>query len=122
MANFKVLVIEDDREISDMLSEVLQDEGYEVAVAPNGKEALSLLESIAIPDLIFLDFNMPVMNGGEFFGLLRAQPAWEKIPVIVTSSERTSELRAIFKETQHIIAKPYTLDDVVSAAQRIRKG
>ena len=122
MSHFKVLVIEDDREISDMLAEVLQDEGYDVSVAPNGQEALTLLETIRIPNLIFLDFNMPVMNGGEFFVRLRAQTAWENIPVIVTSSERTSELRAIFKETQQIIAKPYSLDDVIAAADKVRKG
>jgi two-component system, response regulator, stage 0 sporulation protein F len=66
----KILLVEDDRHLQFLIREELIDDGYEVAVASNGKEALTLLfdETNNEPDLIILDIRMPRMDGLDAFG------------------------------------------------------
>ncbi len=66
----KILLVEDDKNIQKLLEEELQEDGYEIDVASNGKEALSYLEGKngSKPDLIILDLRMPKMNGFETMG------------------------------------------------------
>lgn len=66
----KILLVEDDRHLQFLIREELAEDGYDVAVASNGKEALALLfdETIDEPDLIILDIRMPRMDGLDAFG------------------------------------------------------
>lgn len=66
----KILLVEDDRHLQFLIREELMDDGYEVAVASDGREALALLfdEVNAEPDLIILDIRMPRMDGFDAFG------------------------------------------------------
>ncbi len=66
---------------------MLEQEGFVVGVAVNGREAITYLESNPAPSLILLDLMMPVMNGFEFRELQVANPKWAKIPVIVMSAD-----------------------------------
>ena len=75
-----VLVIDDHPTILEMLSWALSFQGYQPACATNGQEALELLEK-EMPDLIFLDMAMPVMDGREFLARLRDQPKFADLPV-----------------------------------------
>jgi CheY-like chemotaxis protein len=83
----RILLVEDDGAVMQALSMVLQQEGYDVVPARNGKEALSALEDGA-PDLIILDLWMPVMNGWEFLAELREldEPVRD-LPVIAVSAD-----------------------------------
>lgn len=83
-----VLLIEDDPFIREALSEVLQDEGFAVETAVHGRAAADLLDAGARPRLILLDLMMPVMDGWQFMGLLRAHEDWAQIPVIVVSAAK----------------------------------
>jgi len=58
--------VEDEKDLRELLAEVLQDHGYTVATAANGREALDRLASGPLPALILLDLMMPVMTGWEF--------------------------------------------------------
>ena len=62
----RILVVDDERTIRELVCEVLADEGYEVVGASNGAEALSALEQNATFSLVVLDMWMPVMNGWQF--------------------------------------------------------
>jgi CheY-like chemotaxis protein len=80
----RILVVEDEDPIKQLLKEELEDEGYDITTVSSGKEALSLLNELEKPDLIILDLRMPGMNGIEvmdFFLKLKY-----KIPVIVYSA------------------------------------
>ena len=81
-----VLIVEDDIELRDALAETLRDEGYEVASASHGGEALSQLRLGRRPCVILLDLTMPVMNGWQFRAEQRQDPDLAKIPVIVLSA------------------------------------
>jgi CheY-like chemotaxis protein len=111
-----VLVVDDEPQVRATVTEALELEGYVVAQATNGMEALSLLES-GQPDVIVLDLWMPVMDGWAF---RRAQLASHPhIPVVILSaldlsSERLQELRA-----DALIGKPFDLDVLYGAVQDV---
>ena len=116
MENYKkVMVVEDDLTIRDILSEVLILEGYKVVTASNGQEALDLLQKIEKPGLIFLDLMMPIMNGQMFLEILKKDQALASIPVIVTSADPD----IFYIEGAHsILRKPFNLDLIFNHAKK----
>jgi signal transduction histidine kinase/DNA-binding response OmpR family regulator len=86
LADAPVLVVEDDEALREGLVRLLDKEGFEVAEAANGSEALESLAS-EVPGLILLDLLMPVMNGFELMVELHKNARWRKIPVIVMTSQ-----------------------------------
>jgi CheY-like chemotaxis protein len=80
-----ILVIDDDENVRGALDRALGKSGYQVRTAVDGREALELMNSGPVPDLILLDLMMPVMTGFEVLTALRVNEAWAKIPVIVLS-------------------------------------
>jgi CheY-like chemotaxis protein len=89
-ATFKipsVLIVEDDRDVREALVEVLEEEGFGVAAASNGVEALGYLrEAIVLPRLILLDLMMPVMDGRQFRCEQLKVPQWRSVPVFVMTA------------------------------------
>jgi two-component system, chemotaxis family, chemotaxis protein CheY len=82
-----VLVVDDDSFIREMLEQLLEDEGYSVASAADGEEALSYLQQQQTPPcLILLDLMMPRMNGWEFRAAQRRDPLLAPIPVVTISA------------------------------------
>ncbi len=81
----RILVVEDDDEIRELIAEMLEDSGFDVATAANGREALERLRAPVLPCVIVLDLMMPVMNGWELRSKLLADPKLCDIPVIVVS-------------------------------------
>jgi CheY-like chemotaxis protein/Tfp pilus assembly protein PilZ len=99
---------------------------YTVVTATNGLKALAELERHIQVDLIILDINMPLMNGLEFLRALRKEPKYERIPVIVVSSEgRESDAsRALGLGAQGYLTKPFPsreLQRMVAAHVRLPK-
>jgi len=106
----QVLIVEDDASIRDMLNECLADEGYAVALARHGQEALDLLRANALaPDLILLDLAMPVMDGWAFLAVQQADAALSAIPLIVFSADRGAQ-QGNLPPGVPTIAKPIDID------------
>jgi CheY-like chemotaxis protein len=80
-----VLIVDDDFELLDALSDVLEIAGYPTRRAQNGREALNFLRTPPRPAIILLDLNMPVMNGWQFLAQKRNDPALVKVPVVAMS-------------------------------------
>ncbi len=78
----RILVVDDEESIRDLFARLLQLEGYEVAVAENGFEALLKLKQL-LPEVIISDLNMPKMSGFEFLSVVRR--SFPKISVIASS-------------------------------------
>ncbi len=88
-----VLVVDDNPEVREVLRRAFEQEGWNVAEASNGREALEQLAQ-ATPSLMLLDLMMPVMDGFEFVMQVRKEPAWRAIPiVVVTAKDITDEDR-----------------------------
>src|SRR4051794_32237552 len=85
MAYQRVMIVEDDLYTRNTLTLILESEGYEVLQAANGREALNLLLTQPLPQIILLDLRMPVMNGWEFRQRQRQDARLAGIPVVVIS-------------------------------------
>ena len=85
----KILLADDDPDVVEVISMLLEDEGYELVVAKDGAEALEKIK-LENPDLIILDLLMPHVDGFEVFNMLRDEryERWSKIPVIILTSVR----------------------------------
>lgn len=105
----EILIVEDDKDIRDILKTSLELEGYNVKIAENGKEGLEILPSMNTPCMILLDLMMPVMDGWAFAEAMSKDMKLAAIPIVVVtafSKERTGDLKKI----KSIIKKPIDLD------------
>jgi CheY-like chemotaxis protein len=109
-----VLVIEDDFDIRDAMQEVLQDEGYSVFTADNGAAALDVLGRIPTPGLVLLDLMMPEMDGHQFLEILREDPRFRTVPVVVVSAGIT-----VAPSIAGYIKKPFDTEVLVETVGRL---
>jgi CheY-like chemotaxis protein len=120
MSEIRLLVVEDDTTIRDLLTEVMLVEGYEIQLAANGLEALTILSSW-IPDLIILDLMMPIMDADAFREHQLAMPAAAHIPILVLSALNDVLDRADALGASAVIAKPFDIDTLVTVVRRLVK-
>ena len=113
----RILVVDDDATLLVVLSEQLRDDGYEVATARDGAEALRRLES-GWPDLILLDLTMPRMDG---LALARRIKAQADLPIIVLSAIDTadSKARLLDEVAEDYVSKPYHYPELRARIQRV---
>ena len=81
----RILVVDDDTDSRHALADVLQDEGYDVAEAENGLEALREIDRES-PDVVLLDLMMPVLDGWKTLQIIRRTPRHKDLPVVVVSA------------------------------------
>ncbi len=99
-----MLIVEDDADLRDMMSQFVSLEGFRAATAANGLEALGYLRRRPAPKLILLDLMMPVMDGWEFQRERRRHPSLVDVPVVVLSA--LDESRALDAATHGFMKKP----------------
>lgn len=107
-----ILVIEDEKELCEILRDELTDQGYKVAVAMNGEEGLDKLQDIE-PDLIICDRSMPVMTGYQLLDRIRgAYPQYRNLPFIfLTALSDPRDRHAVeHLEPTAYLAKPIDFD------------
>ena len=114
-----VLVVDDDFDVRDTLSDVLRDAGYLVVSAADGREALALMRSGPLPDLVVLDLMMPNMNGYEFRAAQRLDPELSSVPVVVLTADRQVHGRREELEAAAYLFKPTRIDDLLAAIERL---
>jgi CheY-like chemotaxis protein len=105
-----VLLVEDDKDIREAVSAVLEAEGYTVLTAGNGVEALGVLEK-GRPCVVLLDLMMPVMTGWDFMDEVRKSHRFDELPVVVVSaySERKAE------GVRRVLKKPLDVNQLLRA-------
>jgi CheY-like chemotaxis protein len=106
-----VLLVEDDDDVRSAVSELLRIQGYTVAEAANGREALDVLRSDGFrPCIILLDIMMPVMNGIEFRAEQLRDPALADMPVVVISADSQVKAKAASVRAVEYMQKPLQFD------------
>ncbi|MGJ1203792.1 response regulator transcription factor [Sphingobacterium lactis] len=107
MANQKILVVDDEADIVELISYNLTKEGYQVYTASNGKEAIKVAKEV-FPDLIILDVMMPEMDGIEACRLMRSMPEFKQVFMVFLTarSEEYSEIAGFNVGADDYIAKP----------------
>jgi CheY-like chemotaxis protein len=117
MTKATVMVVDDDQDIREILTEVLSDAGYDVIPSTDGSDALTKLRD-ATPSLILLDLNMPIMDGVEFRQLQRQDPTTAKIPTVVMSAVHSMNERIAHLAVDGALAKPVNLKDLMQVVER----
>jgi CheY-like chemotaxis protein len=115
-----LLVVDDDADTRDLLSEFLSVHGFEVHVARDGRHALQVLAHIATPALILLDYLMPVMSGSQFLARKRRNPRLRPIPVVLLSA--WTRAWSATRDAVEVLSKPFDLVRLLALVQRICAG
>jgi CheY-like chemotaxis protein len=118
-----ILLVEDDPDIREAIHDVLTEEGYDVAVADTGLQALDRLRGgEPLPDLILLDLMMPVMDGWQFRAEQKRHPDWSAIPVIVLSAVGNTHEKADSIGALGCLRKPLDIDELLEMLARALPG
>jgi CheY-like chemotaxis protein len=112
----KVLVVDDDDQLADVVREVLRDAGYSVATVRHGAAALELIEHVA-PDLILLDLSMPIMDGWSFVSQYRRSARAGARIVLLTANPHASEIAGTLRADGYI-QKPFDIAQLVDVIAR----
>jgi len=111
----KALVVDDSRAMRLILSKTLRDLGFDVSQAANGREALEAMDREGASfSLVLVDWNMPELSGLDVVRSLRAQPVFDRVPVMMVTTETEIEqmVRALEAGANEYIMKPFTREVV----------
>lgn len=86
-----ILVVDDERDLLTAVTGVLADEGYDVIECSDGREALERLATKK-PDVALIDVMMPVMSGIELVEILRQDPRFKKLPIVIMSAVEAADI------------------------------
>ncbi len=116
----RIIVVDDDKEIREIVTFVLSRNGFEVVVACNGQQLQTLLAQQR-PDLIILDVMMPGENGYQIFGYLRSNPETQHIPVVIMTAhaEHIYERISVDLGAAEHITKPFHPLDLVERVKAL---
>ena len=120
MMAHSILIVDDDVDTRSLLGASLTEQGFIVYAARDGRHALQILERlerISPPDLILLDYKMPVMNGKEFLAAKRRDPRFQDIPVVVLS-DWTREWTVARMDVIEVLSKPVDLERLLALVKR----
>lgn len=112
-----ILVVDDEWAIAEVLESLLADEGYRVIIANNGKQALDRLAEWP-PDLIMLDFMMPIMDGKATLAALRENPKTAAIPVVMMSSLPEETIAERCSGYAAFLRKPFRIAAVLDVIEK----
>jgi two-component system, chemotaxis family, chemotaxis protein CheY len=110
----RALVIDDSRAMRRIVGSILEGIGFEVRDAGNGREGLDVLDEGWVPDLVTVDWNMPVMDGLQFVSAVRSNPALRSMTLmmVTSESEHTQIVRALAAGAHEYVIKPFTADAI----------
>ena len=118
----KILIVDDDPIAIKILEKILLSEGYWVAKATNGKEALYIADDF-LPDVIILDIMMPVMDGAIALEYLERNPRTKNIPVLfLTSLISKKEELGLFSKDRRFLAKPVNKEKLLQEIEKCFDG
>jgi CheY-like chemotaxis protein len=120
----KILTVDDDEDTRHTLALVLESEGFETVHAKNGRVALDYLQALSdelLPDLILLDYMMPVMNGVEFCQKKATNERLASIPVVMmTASGNLIKLMdRVDEEAEGYLTKPMDINSIINTIEHV---
>lgn len=115
-ATNKILVIDDEKEITDILTDFLSPRGYQVVAATDGSDGLKKFDA-ENPDIVICDIKMPIKDGFEFLKDVRNSRRWVPVIIVTAVSEPSSILKGYDLQADYYITKPLDLNEILKAVQ-----
>ena len=112
----RILIVEDQADVAELIEVVLKGEGYTVAVAPDGAQGLMLARDWN-PDLILMDVMLPGVDGGALIARLRDEAGTSDIPIVAMSASSTLRERTEELEADALLSKPFDVDALLVQVQ-----
>ena len=113
-----ILVVDDEFYTAEILTFVLEGEGFRVLTAVNGRDGLDKLKLSPI-DLVILDIMMPIMNGAEMARVMQDDPVLANVPVLITSALSESVAQGMVERYQGFLRKPFQIQSVLTQVRAI---
>lgn len=118
------LVVEDDDHIAHLLKFMLEREKYKVHLARDGRQGRTMIETLPPPSFALLDVMLPFVDGFQLVALLRAQPGWEKVPVLMLTAKTQERdiVRALEAGANDYVLKPFQPAELLARVRRFVKA
>jgi CheY-like chemotaxis protein len=116
-----VLIVDDEHDVVSDLAMAMRDLGYEVETACNGADAIDMATALR-PALVITDVLMPIVDGIALAKALRENPATKEARIVLSSGMAEAGVRALFKDYDAFLQKPYELDDLRMTASALLAG
>jgi len=119
----KIMIIEDEEMLLTAISRKLNSSGFQTVTCTNASQAVDYLSNFGeLPDIIWLDYYLPDMNGIDFMQKIRENENWAKIPVIVVSNSASEKKKKAMYELgvkKYVLKAKYKLDEIVNIVKEI---
>ena len=113
----RILVVDDDQAVAQVLRAILEARGYRVELAHDGREALERLARDPLPDLVLLDYSMPELDGQEVLRILRENPRTRDLSVLVATASDID--LADLQRVSGFLRKPYPIEVLLAMLDRL---
>jgi len=117
----RLLVIDNDAEVLNMMQEALEYEGFEVKIQADTKQVFEIIEDYK-PDLILIDYILDGINGGETCHQIKVNPVTSHIPVVIVSAYSKVILSLGNYHSDAFLAKPFDLEELVHLVNQLLSG
>ena len=121
MSDTSILIIEDDEHIGQILTFILQRQGYQTTLAADGLAARQAVEgSSTPPSLVLLDVMLPYLDGFELVRIIRARPGWQEVPIVMLTAKHTEKdiVRALDAGANDYVVKPFQPNELLARVRR----
>lgn len=121
MPDTSILVVEDDEHIGQILTFILQRQGYRTTLAPDGLAARqAIMESTAPPSLVLLDVMLPYIDGFELVNIIRSRDGWREVPIVMLTAKQTEKdiVRALDEGANDYVVKPFQPNELLARVRR----
>ena len=118
-----VLIVEDHDEMATMMRRILEEDGWTVHRAADGKEAKELIGRLAPPALVTLDIRLPDTKGEDLILHLKGTPGWKRVPIVmVTAKPKGKDVNwAIKTGAKAYLVKPFTAEELRECVRRVAR-
>ncbi len=117
----KILCVEDDPQMIDLIKLILERKGYEILGAEGGRQALAMMRADK-PDLILLDIMMPEMDGGDVFHHMKEEVELRNIPVIVVTAKAAPIDKVLWMNVAKVddyVTKPFGPHELLESVEKV---
>lgn len=118
-----ILIVEDDQDMVTLLRFLLEREGYEPILAADGRQARTLIQTMAVPRLVVLDVILPFHSGFELVTLIRSREAWREVPIVMLTADSAERdiVRALDAGANDYVVKPFNPKELLARLRRFLK-